>query len=296
MCETLLTWVYKTAEKNSFQIQEFEKVIENEILKKLFDPPVMVEKENFLVKFAENQSEIEAAMRLRYNVFMEEQGHLSGQKSAGAMDMDEFDKYCLHLIIVERSRNEVIGTYRIHPGEVALQGLGFYSEQEFKLPGLEKIAADTVEIGRSCVKPEFRNGAVVALLWAGLIAVHERSHCKYLLGCVSLSTVDPVIGRAVSGYLAARGDVFINELEVSAQRDFALPEVDENLVQAYLTGDRKNELRQWIPPLLKGYLRAGARFSSEPVLDKEFGAIDFLVLFNFDEMDRKYARHYSLTN
>ena len=267
-------------------------MVENDLLKKLFEPPILVEKENFLVKFAENQAEIDAAMRLRYHVFMEEQGHLAGQKSAVAMDMDEFDKYCLHLIIVERNHNEVIGTYRIHPGEVALQGLGFYSEQEFKLPGLDKIAADTVEIGRSCVKPEYRNGAVVALLWAGLIAVHERSKCKYLLGCVSLTTDDPVIGKAVGGFLAARGDVFINELDVSAQPDFALPEVDGNLVQAYLTGDRKNELRQWIPPLLKGYLRAGARFSREPVLDKEFGAIDFLVLFNFDEMDKKYARHF----
>lgn len=267
-------------------------MIENEILKRLIDPPLLVEKENFLVKFAENQSEIEAAMRLRYNVFMAEQGHLAGQEHSEAIDVDEFDKYCLHLIIVERSSNEVIGTYRVHPGEVACQGLGFYSEQEFKLPGLAKIAERTVEVGRSCVKPEFRNGAVVALLWAGMAAVHERTQCHYLLGCVSLTTADPVIGRAVSGFLASKGDVFINELDVSPQPDFALPEVDEAAVQAYLTGDRKGELRQWIPPLLKGYLRLGARFSRDPVLDKEFGTIDFLVLFNFDEIDQKYARHF----
>lgn len=273
-------------------LRSFAEVVENEILKKLINPPVLVEKENFLVKFAENQSEIEAAMRLRYNVFMAEQGHLAGQEHSEAIDVDEFDKYCLHLIIVERSSGEVIGTYRIHPGEVAMQGLGFYSAREFKLPGLEKIAAKTIEIGRSCVKTEFRNGAVVALLWAGLVAVHERTQCQYLLGCVSLTTADPVIGQAVSGFLASKGDVFINELEVSPQPDFKLPEVDEAAVQAYLTGERKSELRQWIPPLLKGYMRAGARFSREPVLDKEFGAIDFLVLFDFDEMEQKYARHF----
>jgi len=68
--------------------------------------------------------------------------------------------------------------------------------------------------------------------------------------------------------------------------------VDPAEVERYITGDRKNELRQWIPPLLKGYLRLGARFGSEPVLDREFGAIDFLVLFNFDEIDQKYARHF----
>ena len=118
------------------------------------DPPLLVEKEQFLVKFAENQDEIDAAKRLRYNVFMEEQGHLAGKTAETAIDEDEFDPYCLHLIVVERSANEVIATYRVHPGTVALQGLGFYSEQEFKLGGLDKIAADSVEVGRSCVKPE----------------------------------------------------------------------------------------------------------------------------------------------
>ena len=275
-----------------FSFRKIAEVIENDILKNLINPPLLVEKENFLVKFAENESEIKDALRLRYNVFMEEQGHLAGQENPGAIDVDEFDRYCLHLIIVERSRNEVIGTYRVHPGEVAQQGLGFYSAQEFRMPGLDKIAARAVEVGRSCVKPEFRNGAVVALLWAGMAAVHERTGCKYLLGCVSLPTADPVIGKAVGEFLKSKGDIFINDLEVSPQPDFVLPEVDAAQVQTYLTGERKNELRQWIPPLLKGYLRLGARFSRDPVLDREFGTIDFLVLFNFDEIDQKYARHF----
>ena len=256
------------------------------------NPPLLVEKENFLVKFAENDTEIKAAMRLRYDVFMEEQGHMAGQTAAEMIDQDEFDRYCLHLIIVERSNNEVIGTYRVHPGEVAVNGLGFYSEQEFKLQGLQKIALQTVEVGRSCVKPAFRNGAVVALLWAGMAAVHERTQCQYLLGCVSLPTADPVVGLAVREFLRSKGDVFTRELTVVPQEAYALPPVDENEVARYVTGDRRGELRQWIPPLLKGYLRLGAKFGSEPVLDREFGAIDFLVLFNFDEIDRKYARHF----
>jgi len=267
-------------------------VTDNELLKELMNPPILVEKENFLVKFAENQSEIEAAMRLRYDVFMAEQGHLAGKDAIGSIDSDEFDPYCLHLIIVERASGEVIGTYRVHPGKVAVKNLGFYSEKEFKLDGLAAIAEQTVEVGRSCVKPEYRNGAAVALLWAGMAAVHERTQCQYLLGCVSLTTDDPVIALAVREFLAGRGDVFTRELQVVPQADYALPQVDAAAVKAYTEGERKGELRQWIPPLLKGYMRLGAKFGYEPVLDKEFGAIDFLVLFNFDEMDHKYARHF----
>lgn len=268
-------------------------MVENDLLKKLMAPPLLVEKEHFLVKFAENDSEVEAAMRLRYNVFAAEQGHMADKIGTTAVDQDEFDRFCLHLIVVDRSCNEVIATYRVHPGEVAASnGLGFYSEQEFKMPGLEKIAHRAVEVGRSCVKPEFRNGAIVALLWAGMAAVHERTRCHYLLGCVSLPTADPVIGWAVYEFLKSKGDVFIHEIDVSAQDKFAMPQVDIAAVKEYTEGSRKAELRQWIPPLLKGYLRLGARFSAEPVLDKEFGAIDFLVLFNFDEIDQKYARHF----
>ena len=61
-------------------------MVENEILKKLMDPPLLVEKEHFLVKFAENQQEIDAAKRLRYNVFMAEQGHLASSSAANAID------------------------------------------------------------------------------------------------------------------------------------------------------------------------------------------------------------------
>ena len=267
-------------------------MVDNIILKNLMTPPVLVENEQFLTKFAETPEEIEAAMRLRYEVFMEEQGHLSGQGGANTIEEDKFDPYCLQLIIVERKSGEVIGTYRVHPGQVAQYGLGFYSAQEFKLDGMDKIAADTVEVGRSCVKPQYRNGAIIAMLWTGIAAVHARTKCQYLLGCVSLTTADPVIGYAVRDYLKTQGDVFIKDVTVTPQSDFALPEVDPELVREYTEGSRRAELRKFIPPLLKGYLRLGARFSSEPVLDKEFGAIDFLILFNFDEMDYKYARHF----
>ena len=272
--------------------QEVDKVVDHEIMKMLMAEPVLLEKEHFLVKFAETPAEIEAAKRLRYDVFMAEQGHLADKQSLDNIDEDEFDPYCLHLIIVNRENNDVIGTYRVHPGVVAKQGLGFYSEQEFKFEGLNEIADSIVEVGRSCVKPEYRNGAVVALLWSGMSAVHARTGCQYLLGCVSLTTTDPAIGYAVREYMRKQGDVFTKVVKATAQDDYKLPVPPQEEVDAYINGDRKAELRQWIPPLLKGYMRLGAKFSEEPVLDKEFGAIDFLVLFDFNEMVNKYARHF----
>ncbi len=266
---------------------------DNETLQQFLTPPVLAERGHFLVKLAENPHEIEAAQRLRFQVFMGEQGHLSDiAEHAAGLDIDEFDRFCLHLIIVNSRSGEVVGTYRVHPGVVASRGIGFYSEREYHIRGLEKIASTVIEVGRSCVSAEYRNGTVVALLWAGLAELHARSRCRYLLGCVSLETADPVIGRALYESLRRQDGIFSSEIEVAPRPGFELPEADGALIQEYLDGTRRDELAHWMPPLMKGYLRLGARLGGVPVLDREFGAIDFLVLFNFDEMNRKYARHF----
>ena len=268
-----------------------DKVTDSEILHKLMTPPVLVEREQFLVKFAENRSEVEAAQRLRYQVFMAEQGHFDGGAPQSGVDSDEYDPYCLHLIIVDRKHDAIIGTYRIHPGTVAQHGIGFYSEREYRITGLSAIADEAIEVGRSCVRPDCRNGAVVAMLWAGMAVLMRRVEARYLLGCVSLETQDPAIGWALDRQFRQQG-VFTDELDAVPQEAFRMPVVPEEAVAQYLTDGKKEELARWVPPLLKGYLRLGAKLVGEPVLDKEFGAIDFLVLFDLRKINEKYARHF----
>lgn len=264
---------------------------DSEILRKLMTPPVLVEREHFLVKFAENRAEVEAAQRLRYQVFMAEQGHFEGGAPKSGVDSDEYDPYCLHLIIVDRRHDAIIGTYRIHPGTVARHGIGFYSEREYHITGLEAIADEAIEVGRSCVSPDFRNGAVVALLWAGMAVLMRRVNARYLLGCVSLETSDPAIGWALYRQFRQE-DAFTDEIGAVPQEAYRMPEAAEEAIAPYLTGEKQAELGRWVPPLLKGYLRLGAKLVGVPVLDKEFGAIDFLVLFDLRQINEKYARHF----
>lgn len=279
-----------------FNIWNWIQVTDNEALRQLLEPPVLAEREHFLIKLAENPAEIEAAQRLRYRVFMAEQGHMDGGAPDDApddgLDVDEFDQYCLHLIIVDRKRREIVGTYRVHPGVVAAHGIGFYSEREYRISGLAEIAPCLIELGRSCVSPDFRNGAVVALLWAGMAVLQRRSQCRYLLGCVSLETVDPAIGWALYHHFQTQEALFTPAISALPQAGFELPEVGDAAVEEYLTGAKRHELSSWMPPLLKGYLRLGAKLAGVPVLDREFGAIDFLVLFDFNEINQKYARHF----
>ena len=119
----------------------------SELRDKLCNPPVLAEKDQYRIKFADTPEEMQAAFKLRYEVFNLEQGKGLEAASRDGIDRDEFDDYCLHLVVEEKTQHKVVGTYRIHLGAVASKALGFYSEQEFRITGLDKIAENTSKSG-----------------------------------------------------------------------------------------------------------------------------------------------------
>jgi len=260
-----------------------------ELIKQICTPSVLAEKDQFLIKIADSDKEIEMAQRLRFEVFILEQGKTQAAVQQEQIDKDEFDEYCLHLIVVEKKSGLIVGTYRMHPGVVASTGIGFYSSREYNIDGLDKIAANTIEVGRSCVSPEYRSGAVVALLWAGIAEVLKRSKLRYLLGCVSLETTEPAVGWALYEHFKERNNL-CNVLQATPTEKFTLPPPDAERMQELLNNRRT--LLHLIPPLFKGYLRLGVGICGAPALDKDFSSIDFLVLLDHASLPEKYFRHF----
>lgn len=246
--------------------------------------PVLAECRKFLVKLAENSAELEQAFRLRYEVFKLEQGRMASLESR--IDRDEFDDYCSHLLVIDRSSGRVVGTYRMQFGATALKGRGFYSEQEYEITGLRELAEKVLEVGRSCVDPAFRSGAVVAMLWEGIAEAHRRAGFRYMLGCVSLEHTNAAIGWALYEELRRAGQL-TTAIAASPRAGFELARPAEEEIAAV-------DLRREIPPLFKGYLRIGAKVAGVPVLDREFGSIDYLVWFDFEQLPDKYVKHFNV--
>ena len=143
--------------------------------------PVLAESTHFVVKIAETTEEIAGAQQLRFDVFRLEQGRMPG--FAGCVtDSDFYDQLCAHLLVLEKASGRIVGTYRVCDGAAAMAAGGFYSDGEFDIAGLAELAPRVMELGRSCVAPEFRTGSVVALLWAGVAAIHRRRKFDYMLG------------------------------------------------------------------------------------------------------------------
>jgi len=253
-------------------------------------PPVLVESERFLAKFAENQDEVRKALRLRYEVFNSEQGKGLKDSIGQGIDSDEFDEQCLHLIVLEKKSGRAVGTYRAHLGSRAkLKKRGFYSSRFFRIKGLDKIADKCIELGRSCVSPEFRTGAVVGILWKAIALLLLRSDRTYMVGCVSLETTDSKIGRALYRHLS-QTRVVSQEITAVPRTQFLLDGAPEHEIEKVL-GD-KTALKKYIPPLFKGYLRLGGLICGEPAFDREFGTIDFFIIVDVREVPDRYRRHF----
>ncbi|MFD3806635.1 GNAT family N-acetyltransferase [Streptomyces sp. NPDC058611] len=232
----------------------------------------------YAVRLARDENEVRAAQRLRHQVFAGELGaRLDGPEPG--LDADAFDAYCDHLLVLDQETGQVVGTYRLLPPERAAIAGRLYSEGEFDLSALGPIRPDLVEVGRSCVHPDHRNGAVIALIWAGLARYMDRSGHNWLAGCCSIPLAD-------GGILAAA------TRETTLARHLAPEEYRVTPHLPWNPAGIAHPDRMEVPPLLRGYLRLGAWVCGEPALDAEFGCADLYVLLSLRRTNPRYLRHF----
>ena len=264
-------------------------ILNNSSIKHIITPSVLLETDSFLVKLAENPVEVEKALRLRYEVFNLEQGKGLEECNNKGIDSDEFDEFCLHLLVIEKITGKVIGTYRVHLGSIASTGKGFYSAREFEVKGLCEIADCCMELGRSCVSPKHRTGAIVALMWGGIGELLNRADLRYMLGCVSLEIMNPAAGWALHRYFQKKHHMS-EILEAAPRSQYKLKNAQEQEIQKLLQDEIS--LKRFLPPLFKGYLRLGCKICGDPALDNEFGTIDFLIIVDKQKVPERYMRHF----
>ncbi|WP_345044199.1 GNAT family N-acetyltransferase [Streptomyces sannanensis] len=233
----------------------------------------------YLVSLARDQHDVRAAQRLRHQVFAGEMGaRLEGPEPG--LDIDAFDAYCDHLLVREQATGEVVGTYRVLPPDRARVAGRLYSDGEFDLGRLDPIRHDLVEVGRSCVHPDHRNGAVIALVWAGLARYMSRTGHTWLAGCCSIPLADGGTLAAGTWDTVAAKHLAPEEYRVTPLRPWS-PE-----------GIERPAGRTEIPALLRGYLRLGAWVCGEPAYDPDFGVADLYVLLSLRRTNPRYLRHF----
>jgi putative hemolysin len=241
-----------------------------------------------VVRLAAGGSEIAAAQALRYRVFFEQGGAAPDAASRERRrDLCRFDEVCDHVIAVDARSDEVVGAYRLLRQDVAAARFGFYSAAEFEVGAL--IARHPhlrfMELGRSCVAEGYRARRTMETLWRGVWAYALRHGVDVMFGCASLPGTDP--GAHAAALAALAGVAAEPEWRVepsAAARRAGLP-------AAAPLGARA-ALRE-LPPLVKGYLRLGARFAPEAVVDEAFGTTDVFVVLRVADIQARYLQHFA---
>lgn len=232
-----------------------------------------------------DRGDIDTIGRLRYRVFADEPGFTAPESSrADHCDTDRFDEYCDHLVVRHNHSGEVVGSYRLLPPPGAIAVGGPYLTTEFDITELDVIAPQTVEMGRACVDSEHRSGAVLALMWSGILVYLERNGYNYLMGATSVPIcTDPERDRPGAQARGIRD--FARDRHTGPWQVFPHRRVE-------LDGKGLDDIdppqRLQLPPLLSGYLRMGAFICGEPAHDPDFGVADFVTVLDGQRANRRY--------
>ena len=251
---------------------------------KCFDSPRVGALE---ARLAVTPADVAAAQALRYRVFYEEMdARPSAEMVSLGRDFDEFDDICDHLLVVDHSSGSqaVVGTYRLLRRTVA-EGR-FYSAKEYDIGKIVGVSGEIVELGRSCVDARYRTRATIQLLFRGIGAYVNHYDIALMFGCASFPGTDT---HAVASQLA-----YLHH------RFRAPPELRPRALETHYTEMNRlpaseiDSRAAWgaLPPLIKGYLRAGGLIGDGAVIDRQFQTIDICIVAKLDQVSGKYRHRY----
>ncbi len=242
----------------------------------------------YVTRFARTRGELDEVFRLRYEVFNRELGEGLALSDASERDEDRFDAACHHLVVREQRSGDVVGTYRLMTHELAARGPGFYSSREFDLAGIpNEVLRGGVELGRACIAKQHRGRRVLFHLWRGIGAYLVHNRKRFLFGCASVPTLNPVSLDAL-GVSLGRGGYVHPTLSVPPCADFELDK--RGLRPVDLSSDSHPPE---IPSLMRSYFSLGAKVCGGPALDREFGTADYWMLLDADRVDPDTYRRYT---
>ena len=244
----------------------------------------------FELRLAANASDILAAQRLRYAVFVDELGGDGPMVDHDAkVEADRFDPFFDHLLLLDKARaqdDQVVGVYRLM-GQAGAEAAGsFYSEDEYDLSPLRQSGRRLLELGRSCVHQDYRGGVAMMHLWNGLADYIAEHRIEVMFGVASFHGLDPA---PLSGPLSLLHHRHLAPEDIRPiAREAGFQRMD--LVSADAL-DRPAAIRA-MPALIKAYLRLGGFVGQGAFVDRAFNCIDVCLVMDVARMSGTHAAIY----
>ncbi|WGW02961.1 GNAT family N-acetyltransferase [Tropicibacter oceani] len=242
--------------------------------------------QSFSVRLAASEQEVHAAQRLRYQVFVQELGGDGPLVDHGAqLERDRFDPYFDHLLCMDRDRGDaVVGVYRLLRGDQARAAGQFYSEDEYDLTALRAGGRRLLELGRSCLHPDYRGGSAMFHLWQGLAGYVQQHRIDILFGVASFHGTDPAALAQPLSLLHHR-HLAPPDLRVRSRAFQTMDLIPEAQL------DRRAAMVQ-VPALIKAYLRLGGFVGEGAFVDHGFNTTDICLVMDTARMNARQKGLY----
>ncbi len=248
--------------------------------------------ETITVRLAQNSEEVEAAQHLRYKVFYEEHKAIPSDEMARIRrDFDSYDAIADHLIVIDESitdpQHRIVGTYRLLRREEADKHGQFYTGSEYNLTPLLTSGNTLLELGRSCVLAEYRTRPVMQILWQWLAHYMMDYNIDLMFGCASFNSTNLEDIAMPLAYLYHYHQ---------APSDLCPRAVDDLYIDMNTCPKEKIDPKtvfKMLPPLIKGYIRLGAKIGNGAVLDHQFNTTDVCIVLQTHLLSDRYLKHYS---
>lgn len=239
---------------------------------------------HLVLRLAADARDLRAAQRLRYEVFVDELGGDGPLVDhTERLETDAFDPVFDHLLLIDTRRDpmalqDVVGVYRLLPGDRLGSKGRFYSETEYDLTALRRTDRRLLELGRSCVHRDYRGGMAMFHLWNALADYVLDHGIEVLFGTASFHGTDVAALAMPLSYLhhacLAPPDLRVRAQPAQFQRmDLIAPEAIDRRAAMVAT-----------PTLIKAYLRLGGVVGDGACVDPAFNTIDVCMILDVAAM------------
>ena len=236
-------------------------------------------------RMAQTPCDLQAAQRLRYDVFVTEMGARAyGDGATKGLEADRYDAAAQHLLLEDLTRpagSQVVGVYRLLDQKAAQDAGQFYCADEFDLSPLLQSGLRVLELGRSCLHRDYRGGAGLMHLWSALAQIVQDAQIDLLFGAASFHGTDVKTLAQPLSYLhhnhrapAAICPVAIGANAITCDQ-LTLDQIDRRAAAIAM------------PALVKAYLRLGGCVGQGAYVDHDFQTTDVCLILETSKIDPK---------
>lgn len=221
-----------------------------------------------------------------------------GEGSGKSIDLDSYDEYYLHLCIWDKTKQKLVGAYRIGQADKIIHEkgiVGLYTYSLFKMKKyLFKEINPALEMGRSFIVKDYQKTfAPLMLLWMGIgHFVAKNPQYKNLFGPVSISNDFNAVSKDLMVYFLKENNS-LKDLEnfVKPRKKFKYLKNDQfyhsfSIKDLKDVQDLMNDIENSgakIPVLIKQYLNLGGKIIAFNVDPDFHDVLDGLILVDLTQ-------------